>query len=231
MKKLTTFFKALFWMLLCAVFVLVAIRFGPNLYYRLFGTGNTYWISERFSEELKERNELVVFETTLTGRETASQSAWIFGSVQEVVIPYSYAVSFTVDLSQSRVNVEGNTIMVRLPPPKASFSKLTVDEANMRKRDWLYPLTPERYASIKMEIEQKLFQEASEKKEYLDAAWAAAVKNMESLFQSVAEQSEQGVTCDIQVIMEQPGLESTPAASQGPRASVSPPLSPRPTVP
>ena len=204
MNKVKTFFKALFWMLLCAALILVAIRFGPNLYYRLFGTGNTLWISERFSEELKEKNELVVFETTLTGRETVSQSAWILGKVQEVVIPYSYSITFTVDLSKSRVHVEDNTIMARLPPPKASFSKLTVDEANMKKHDWLYPLTPERYASIKMEIEQKLFAEASENKEYLAAAWATAVRNMESLFESVAEKSEQGITCDIQVLMEQP---------------------------
>ncbi|NLV59669.1 MAG: DUF4230 domain-containing protein [Clostridiales bacterium] len=204
MKKVKVFFNVLFDILLCTILVIVGIRFGPNLYYRLFGSGNTLWISERFSEELMEKNELVVFETTLSGRETTSQSAWLLGKVQEVVIPYSYTISFTVDLSKSRVTVEGNTIMVRLPPPRASFSKLTVDESNMKKRDWLYPLTPERYASIKTEIEQKLFHETSEKTEYLDAAWATAVKNMESLFKSVAEESEQGVTCDIQVLMEQP---------------------------
>lgn len=231
MKKVKIFFQALFWMILCAALVLVGIRFGPNLYYRLFGSGNTQWISERFSEELKEKNEMVVFETTLTGQETVSQSAWILGNVQEVVIPYSYAVSFTVDLGQALVELEGNTILVRLPPPKASFSKLTVDEANMKKRDWLYPLTPERYASLKTEIEQKLFAEASENKDYLEAAWAVAVKNMESLFEAVAQQSEQGITCDIRVLMEQPAPEPSGQVIHRNTVSENPVLSPAPTLP
>ncbi len=220
MKK---FFKRLLVIICCIALIFLGIRFGPNLYYRIFGSGNTHWISERFSEELREKNELVVYETTLTGQETISQSAWLLGKVQEVIVPYSFSISYMVDLSQSSVTVRGNTIEVRLPAPKANFSKLTVDEAKMKKYDWLYPLTPERYASIKTEIETMLFDECATKPEYLDSAWTAAIKSMESLFRSVADRSEEGMTCDISVIQEAvPAATEVPAAQPAEAPSVQP---------
>lgn len=218
MKK---FFKRLFLLICILAIAFLAVRFGPDLYARLFGSGNTVWISERFSEELKEKNELVVYEATITGQETASQTAWLVGTVQEVIVPYSYSISFVVDLSESSVNVNGNTIEVLLPSPKANYSKLTVDEGKMKKYDWLYPLTPERYATIKEEIEQKLFEECSVKPEYLDAAWTATVKNIESLFKSVAESSAEGVTCDIRVIQGTP--EPEPTATMAPETATATP--------
>ena len=202
-------FRRIFWIVLLISLTFVAVRFGPNLYARLFGGGNTQWISERFSEELKDKNELIVFETTLTGQESVSQNAWLLGKVQEVVIPYSFSVSFVVDLANASVSVDGNTIEVRLPTPTASYHKLTVDEDNMKKYDFFYPLTPERYSQIKNQIEEKLYAECSTKPEYLDAAWDSAVKNMESLFKSVAEQSEQGVTCAIRVVRDDSAVEPT----------------------
>ena len=84
---LRRFFRTLFLLILCFALAYVAVRFGPNLYRRFFGDGNTSWISERFGEELKAKNELVVYETTLTGQETVAQNAWLIGKVQEVVVP------------------------------------------------------------------------------------------------------------------------------------------------
>lgn len=199
---LKRFFRGLFLLILCLAIAFLAVRFGPNLYRRFFGNGNTTWISERFGEELKEKNELVVFETTLTGQETVSQTAWLIGKVQEVVVPYSFSISFVVDLSKASVTVDtvADAINVRLPSPEAKYQKLTVDEAKMQKYDWLYPLTPERYAEIKNDIETKLYNECATKQEYIDAAWDTAVKNMESLFKNIAAKSTDGVTCTIQVI-------------------------------
>ena len=196
------FFRALFLVVLCLAIAFVAVRFGPNLYRRFFGNGNTTWISERFGEELKEKNELIVNEVKLTGQETVQQNAWLIGKVQEVLIPYTYTLSYTVDLSLADVQVNdiGDTITVRLPSPMAKYAKLTVDESTVQKHDLLYPLTPERYAEIKNEIEARLTAEASDNQKYLDAAWQAAVKNMESLFKSIAERSAEGVTCEIQVL-------------------------------
>lgn len=199
---LRRFFRLLTLLVVCLAIAFVAVRFGPNIYRRLFGNGNTTWISERFGEELKAHNELVVFEATLTGQETAQKDAWLIGKVQEVLVPYSFSISFVVDLSRATVSVSdaGDAIIVRLPSPTAKYPKLTVDENKMKKYDLLYPLTPERYAEIKTQIEDKLVQECATKQEYLDAAWQSAVKNMEALFKSVAERSEQGVTCKIQVL-------------------------------
>ena len=196
MKK---FFRTLLILLFCAALVFLGIRFGPALYYRFFSGDNTAWISERFSEELKEKNELVVLETTLTGQEIAKQNAWLLGTVQEVMIPYSYSISFVVDVSRSHVSAEENTITIFLPLPQPNYSKLTVDEENVKKHDLLYRLTPERYAAIKEEIESRLYTEACANQDYLDAAWNSAVKNMETLLQSIAAQSSLGMTCTVQV--------------------------------
>jgi len=196
------FFRGLFILILCLAIAFVAVRFGPNLYRRFFGNGNITWVSERFGEKLLEKNELVVYETTLTGQETISQTAWLIGNVQEVVVPYSFSISFVVDLSKAAISVDTitDTINVRLPSPLAKYQKLTVDETKMQKNDWLYPLTPERYAQIKSDIEAKLYNECATKQEYLDAAWETTVKNMQSLFKNIASTSTDGTTCTIQVI-------------------------------
>ncbi|MDD3411660.1 MAG: DUF4230 domain-containing protein [Eubacteriales bacterium] len=193
------FFRRLILVVCCLAVAFLAVRFGPNLYFRLFGSGNTSWISERFSEQLKEKNELVVYEATLTGQESASQNAWLLGEVQKVVVPYSFTISFTVDLSQAEVTADGSKIQVAIPAPVPGYHKLTVDEENMKKYDLLYPLTPERYAEIKLEIEQKLYDECAGKAAYLDAAWSTAVKNVESLFATVAEQSPVGKAFTVEV--------------------------------
>lgn len=192
--------------LCCLVLAFIVVRFGPELYQRFFGSGSSRWISERFGEELKEKNELVVFETTLTGRETVSQDAWLLGKVQEVVIPYSFSVQFTVDLSKSTVTSEGNIVQVHLPRPAATYHNLSVDENNIQKMDWLYPLTAERYAAIVSQIDERLYQECAANETYLQAAWDTAEKNMSSLFQAVAAKAEYGVSCEIHVqpIDEQP---------------------------
>ena len=204
MRKSLKFVKFLFRLLLLAVVVLALFYIAPYLHNRFFGPGNAQWISERFSEELKEQNELVVYEVTLTGKETVSQTAWLIGTVQKVQIPYSYTASFSIDLSQSRVQAADNAIEVRLPPPRAFYSKLTVDEANMKRNDWLYPLTPERYAGLKEEVEKKLYDECANNPAYLDSAWAFAVEKMEALFHAFAEQLGQGEAVHIVVIMEEP---------------------------
>ena len=137
-------------------------------------------------------------------------------------MPYSFSISFVVDLSRANVAVSdsGDVITVRLPSPTAKYPKLTVDEDNMKKYDLLYPLTPERYAEIKSEIELKLTAECQTKQEYLDAAWSNAVKNMEALFKSIAERSEQGVTCTIQVLRDDRLSEPDAAESASPEPTV-----------
>jgi len=197
MKK---FFKRLTSFVLCMVLAVLLVQYGPNLYIRLFGEGNARWISERFSETLREKNELVVYELETTGQETVAQDAWLIGTVQKVEMPYTFSMCFTVDLSRAAVSVNENVIEVRVPTPQPGYQKLVVDENNVRKVDWLYRLTPERYAQIKQEIEERLFSEYSQNDEYQKNAWNITVRNLETLFQTVAEQSTFGVTCDIRVI-------------------------------
>lgn len=136
------FAKRLIGVAACIVVALVLVRFGPTLWVRIFGGGNTQWISERFSETLREKNELVVYEVEITGQETVSQDAWLLGTVQKVEMPYTFQMSFTVDLSQAVVSAGEGLVEVRLPSPSPAYPRLTVQENEVKKSDWLYPLTP-----------------------------------------------------------------------------------------
>lgn len=198
------FFRKLLVFLLLVALTFAVVRFGPNLYRRFFGDGNTTWISQRFSEEVTRQNRLVVYKATLTGQETVTQSAWLLGTVQSVTLPYTYELSFAVDMEAASVSVDtsSDTIQVRLPSPVAAYPTFTVDQDHVQKNDWLFPLTPERYAEIVDTIEKKLYTECATKPEYLAAAWSATVDNIQGLFRNVASASKDGVTCSVQVIQD-----------------------------
>ena len=192
--------KKLLSLVICMALAVLLVQFGPNLYVRFFGQGTARWISERFSEALREKNELVVYEIETTGQETVSQDAWLIGTVQKVEMPYTFRMSYTVDLSKASIDVEENQIHVRVPAPQPAYQKLTVDENNVRKVDWLYRLTPERYAQIKQEVEDRLFDEYSVNPEFRENAWGIAIQNIEKLLQPVADQNILGRFYEISVI-------------------------------
>jgi len=194
--------------LLLLVLAAAAVRFGPYIYVRYFGEGNAQWISERFSVTLREKNELVVYEIETTGQETVSQDAWLLGTVQKVEIPYTFRMAFTVDLSRASVEVEENLIKVSIPAPVPGYQKLVVDDQKVRKVDWLYPVTPERYAQILQEVEERLFEEYCASDTYSMNAWNVAVRNLESLLQPVVDQNVLGSIYEIQV------LEQTETSSE-----------------
>lgn len=194
------FFKRMLCVLLCFAAAFGLYHFGPNLYVRFFGERSSRWISERFSETLHEKNELIVYEVEIAGKETVSQDAWLIGTVQKVEMPYVFQMRFTVDLSRADVSANGNVIEVRVPAPQPGYAKLTVDEANVKKNDWLYRLTPERYAQIQKETEEKLFAQGSENEQYRQCAWNTTVHNLEEFFNFVASQSLVGRAYEVRVI-------------------------------
>lgn len=200
MKK---FIRKLFTVILLAALVFTGLRFGPALYARLFGGGSVQWISERFSETLKEKNHLVVYEVETTGQETVTQDAWIFGTVQKVVVPYTFQMSYTVDLSRAAVSAAGSEVQVRVPAPVPGYQKLTVNEDEVQKVDWLYPLTPERYAEIRQSIEDRLFEEAKANPEYAQNAWAITVRDLENLVMAVVESAGFGSGCTVSVLLDE----------------------------
>ena len=196
MKK---FIKRLFGFVVCLALAVALVRVGPYVYERLFGGADTQWISEQFSQTLREKNELVVYEVEVTGQETVTQDAWLLGTVQKVEMPYTFRMSFTVDLSLAVVSALDDGVEVRVPPPVAAYPKLIVQEDQVRTYDWLYPLTPERYSAIKQETEDRLFSDYGANEGYLSSAWDVTVRNLESLFRSVAEQRG-GADCAIRVV-------------------------------
>ena len=173
MDRLRRIFKSLVTLVVCAALVAGGVLFGPQLYRLLFGGANATWVSERFSETLSEKRELVVLEKTITGQETVSTDAWLLGTVQQVVLPYAFSANFAVDLQQAAVSYDtaANAIQVVLPAPTVTYYKLTVDEESVEKHDLLYPLTAQRYTEIKQELEQKLFSEVTADPELKESAW------------------------------------------------------------
>ncbi len=203
------FFKTLLAIILCAALIAAGVLYGPKLYRLLFGNPSATWVSERFSEELNEKRELIVLEKAITGQESVSTDAWLIGTVQEVVIPYTFTANFTVDLRQAGVSYDAasNTIQVSLPAPSVNYFKLAVDEDSVQKYDLLYPLTTERYTQIKQEIEQKLYDEVVNDPELKERAWASAVGETEALFQALLAANGGAATFDFQVIAAEPQPE------------------------
>jgi len=181
------FMKRVTWTLIVLVVTAACVRFGPNLYVRFFGNPDSQWLSEAYTQTLREKNELVVYEMETTGKETVTQDAWLLGTVQKVEMPYTFGMAYTVDLKDASVSVEGSEITVSVPAPTAAYPKLTVDEDNMRKVDWLYPLTPERYAEIQKTVENRLYSEHAGNDQHLLEAWDVAVRNLEALFAPLTE--------------------------------------------
>jgi len=191
---------------LIAVLIAVGVLFGPRLYALLFGGANATWVSERFSEELTEKSELVVLEKTITGQETVSTDAWLIGTVQQVTIPYSFTAGYSVDLSQADVQYseESNTIQVFIPAPAIYYYKLTVDEDSVKKSDFFYPLTSQRYTEMKQQMEQTLYEETLNDPDMKASAWAEAVAQTEALYRAAMDAS--GATAAFAVEV----LEATP---------------------
>ncbi|MBE5794040.1 MAG: DUF4230 domain-containing protein [Clostridiales bacterium] len=213
MKKLFTF---LFVLVLMVAMVFVGFLFGPQISEFLFDTGTeAKWLSERFSETLKEKNELVVYEAEITGQETITQDAFLFGTVQKVEMPYQFNINFAVDLSKAKVSCEGNEISIRVAGPRASYYKLTVDDDAMKKSDFFYPLTPERYADIKNELEIRLYEEGQSNQQYLKDAWDVTVRNLKALLESVAQNNAIHTNYTVKVIRDDT-LLSAPANTQAP---------------
>lgn len=213
------FLNHLLRLIFCLALAVGLVRFGPNIYMRICGEQNARWFSERFTEALREKNELVVYEIETTGQETVSQDAWLIGTVQKVELPYTFQMSFTVDLSQATIAVNENRIEVHVPSPKPGYQKLTVDDNQVKKVDWLYPLTPERYAQIKQEVEDRLFAEYCANETYRQNAWNVAVRNLEALLRPIANQNILGSIYEIQIIEDQvletePELEADILAKQ-----------------
>ena len=193
--------KSLFTLILCALLIVGGVLFGPRLYRLLFSDANATWVSERFSETLVAKRELVVLEKTITGQETVSTDAWLIGTVQKVVLPYMFAASFSVDLQQATVGYdeESKAIQVVLPAPVLAYYKLTVDEESVEKSDLLYPLTADRYTDIKRELEQKLYDETASDPELQESAWASAVTETEALYQALLAANDTAANFAVQI--------------------------------
>ena len=198
------FFKWLIKVILLAAVVLTLVHFrGPILKWvwsvlPLNQTVTT--ISEQFSETLTAKNTLIVYEVTLTGQETVTQDAALIGTVQKVTMPYTFTMSYSVDLDKAQLSSEENKIIVRVPKPTPGYQKLEVDEDSVTKTDWLYPLTTRRYAQIKQEVEDRLFAQCSENADYQAAAWNNTEESIRRMFDTIKQQNTLGFIFNLEIL-------------------------------
>lgn len=175
-----------FVLLLGTVFAL--LRWGPYLKSLILGEESVAWVTQQFSENVRSKNELVVFEAEIKAQETITQEAWLIGTVQKILIPYTFTIRFSIDLSKIQTAVEGNIVTISIPAPQAKYQQLHVDEEGVKKHDWLYPVSAERYADIIDELENRLITKYSRYDPYISAAWEGAVTQLQNLFFSFAHQ-------------------------------------------
>lgn len=190
MKKI---FRLLFVVVLLVAVVAAALMFSPN-------PTRAKWLSECFSETLKEKNELVVYSGERTGREIYQRNALLIGTVQEVELPYTFSFDYSVELSNAKVETDGSTINVRVPGPTLCNHKLSILDSEVERSGVLVILTPDRYTTIKQELEQRLVEETQSNEQYLTDAWDVTVRNLTNLLSSVARANTIGGGYSIKVI-------------------------------
>ena len=181
--------KCVLIMIVFTLLIVLGYNFAPKVFDLMFGPARVGWISERLSETLREKSELVIYEVEVTAQETVTQEAWLIGTVQKIEIPYTFSIRYTIDLSKAEVTTDDHMISIVLPKPKAQYAQLTVDEDRVKKQDWLYPLSLERYDEIKKEIEHKLVEEYSNHEAYLEESWTLGRKQVEGFFEAIIHHS------------------------------------------
>lgn len=177
MKK---FFTFLFLLVLVLAVLMALAFFMPS-------EENVKWLSVRFSETLKEKNELLVYSGEKTGCEIYQRNAPIVGTIQEVELPYTFSFDFSVDLSKAAVDVNGNTIYVRVPGPRMCNYKLSIQDNEVERSGSLVYLSPNKYTEIKQSLEQRLLTETQANEQYITDAWNVTVRNLKALLTSVAQ--------------------------------------------
>ena len=177
MKK---FFTFLFLLVLVLAVLMALAFFMPS-------EENVKWLSVRFSETLKEKNELLVYSGEKTGCEIYQRNAPIVGTIQEVELPYTFSFDFSVDLSKAAVDVNGNTIYVRIPGPRMCNYKLSIQDNEVERSGSLVYLSPNKYTEIKQSLEQRLLTETQTNEQYITDAWGVTVRNLTALLTSVAQ--------------------------------------------
>lgn len=172
-------------LILFVLLVLVAVgyRFWPFIGAHLFSNTTAFWISEKLSESISKQNELLVLDVETTRIETVTKEAWLIGAVQRVEIPYTFSMHYSVDMNKANIVVDGTTVIIHVPNPQPGYQRLVVDEANMKKNDWLFPLTAEGYAQIKKNLEEKLYHEYAANSSCLAQANANTVDILMSQYQ------------------------------------------------
>lgn len=180
--------KRIFAVILLCVVVVIGYRFWPYLSAHLFGNSSSNWITQKLEESITSQNELLVLNIETTRIETVTKKAWLIGTVQKVEIPYTFSMHYSVDMSKANVSIDGTDISIVTPVPKPGYQKLVVDESNMKKTDWLFPLTAEGYAEIKSELEAKLFQEYADSQACAKQALENTVDILSKQYKSFVDQ-------------------------------------------
>ncbi len=190
MKKI---FRLLFVVVLLVAVVAAAMLFSPN-------PTRAKWLSEYFSETLKEKNELLVYSGEITGSKTHQRNALFVGAIQEVELPYTFSFDFSVELSNAKVETDGSIIKVRVPGPKMTNHKLSILDSEVERTGALFILDSNRYTSMKLEVEKQLVEETEANEQYKADAWDVTVRNLTNLLSAVAKANTIGGGYSIQIV-------------------------------
>lgn len=184
MKRIGKYFAKVIATALVICLVVVCLPQIKTLVETLFPgiSGSAYTTTTLLKREMQKMGKLTSVEYTDTGVLVATIPAALIGDAQKVSIPYSYQISFGVNLADIMVRADDSGNLTFYVPSVIMISdKLTVT-GKAEVYDFWIPLTDERYQEI---LDQ---QAASLRENYMaDAdiqaqAWNTTVEQLQALF-------------------------------------------------
>ena len=111
--------------------------------------------SEVLTEEIRETGILLTLTAEETGEFVSEVPARVIRVAQRVSAPYRYCLSMGVDLSEATVTNDGGVVTLALPAAQIAAESFDIT-GKVKKFDFLYPLTQDRYNEILNEQKAKL---------------------------------------------------------------------------
>lgn len=202
MKRIGTYFAKIIATALVICLVVVCLPQIKTLVEALFPgvSGSAYTTATLLKREMQKMGKLTAVEYTDTGVLVSTIPAALIGDAQKVSIPYSYQISFGVNLADIMVRAdEDGSLTFFVPSVVMINDKLTVT-GKAEVYDFWIPLTDERYQQILDEQAATLRESYLSNADIQAQAWDATVEQLRTLFSKWISSETVGVSPDMRFI-------------------------------
>ena len=133
---------------LTLVLIIVLLPHASRLIGRFLpdGSSKAVTISSILSRSMEATSRLECAKVEDEGVIASSVDALLIGTVQNVVIYYTYEASIGIDLKKLKMHIDGNQLVLELPELEVLTDSLT--PTKVERNDFWFPLTEERRLNI-----------------------------------------------------------------------------------